>query len=97
MKNYTKKEVNILGTVRYYNDNNLYHRTDGPAVDFGDYKFWYINGKSHRIAGPAIVRPDSGIWHLLGKRYKKIQHNILVLFSILESRRIDLTPKEDGL
>ena len=35
--------------------NGLYHREDGPAIEFvdGD-KQWYCNGKPHREVGPAI-------------------------------------------
>jgi hypothetical protein len=35
--------------------NDQYHRTDGPAVDYADgKKEWFQNGERHRIDGPAI-------------------------------------------
>jgi hypothetical protein len=45
----------INGCTCYYNENNQYHRTDGPAIEWasGD-KEWYVNGKRHRTDGPAI-------------------------------------------
>jgi hypothetical protein len=40
--------------ITYYNENNLTHRLDGPAVEYSNgSKFWYKNGKLHREAGPA--------------------------------------------
>ena len=44
-----RKEIDKFGTISYYNDNNEFHREDGPAKEYrnGD-KFWWINGKPHR-------------------------------------------------
>jgi hypothetical protein len=41
--------------IVYYNENNKYHRLDGPALEYskGD-KEWYKNGLRHRKDGPAI-------------------------------------------
>lgn len=45
MKNYTKKDITKYRTV-YRNDENQFHRLDGPAIEWIDgTKFWYINGK----------------------------------------------------
>ena len=54
-----KKEIDIFGTIHYYNDNNELHREDGPALEStsGD-KSWWINGKPHREDGPAIEWVD---------------------------------------
>ena len=50
-----RKKINELGTIFYYNDNNKYHREDGPAIEYKNgTKFWYKNGKYHREDGPAI-------------------------------------------
>ena len=50
-----KKVINKFGTIYYYNENNEYHREDGPAVEYvSGYKEWWKNGKRHREGGPAI-------------------------------------------
>jgi hypothetical protein len=42
-------------SIIYYNENNLTHRLDGPAVEYSKgTKFWYKNGKLHREDGPTI-------------------------------------------
>jgi hypothetical protein len=49
------RTVDIDGTIRYMNEYNEYHRTDGPAYEsVGGYKSWCIKGKTHREDGPAI-------------------------------------------
>jgi hypothetical protein len=48
-------EINECGNKRWYNENGMLHRTDGPAVEFADgSKWWCVNGMIHRIDGPAI-------------------------------------------
>ncbi len=57
--------------ILYYNESKL-HRTDGPAMEFGDgERQWYINGKRHRVDGPAIEYPD-GVkgWYIDGKLHR---------------------------
>jgi hypothetical protein len=40
--------------IEYKNENNEWHREDGPAIEFSDgEKWWYKNGKFHREDGPA--------------------------------------------
>lgn len=34
------------------------HRDDGPAVEDGSNKMWFVNGELHRLDGPAIERAD---------------------------------------
>jgi len=95
MENYAKREVDIHGNARYYNSKGQLHREDGPAVEWvnGD-KHWFINGKRHRLDGPAAEWfTENKIWYLKSKIYIKHYHNILVLFYILEPRRIDLNPE----
>jgi hypothetical protein len=42
-------------SIHYYNENNEYHREDGPAIEYSDgTKFWYKNDERHREDGPAI-------------------------------------------
>jgi hypothetical protein len=51
--------------------NGLYHRTDGPAIEFADGdKWWYLNGDRHRIDGPAIEWANGRAdWYLYGTYY----------------------------
>jgi hypothetical protein len=96
MKNYVKKEVGEFGTVFYYNSEWKYHRTDGPAIVWSNgSRNWCINDKIHRLDGPAIVHSDGyKEWRVNGKEYSKCCHNRLVLFLVLEPRRIDINPTE---
>jgi len=49
-----KVHVEDNGTIRWYNEKELQHRLDGPAVElFNGNKFWYQEGKFHRLDGPA--------------------------------------------
>ena len=59
------------GTIEHFNENNHWHREDGPAVIYPDgRKEWWINGKYHREDGPAIVDPNgTKIWCLNGQDY----------------------------
>jgi hypothetical protein len=97
MQNYTKKEVDMFGTVCHYNSNRQYHRLDGPAIEWANGSaFWYINGKRHRLAGPAVKyfgRYEE--WFINDQFYSNSNHNRLYLFSILEPQRIDLNSTED--
>lgn len=44
---------------KYWYQNCLLHRDDGPAVELPDgTKEWYQKGKLHRDNGPAIEWPD---------------------------------------
>ena len=50
-----RKEIDQDGTIRYYNENNEFHREDGPAIEFTNgYKAWYKNGFLHKEDGHAI-------------------------------------------
>ena len=94
MENYTKKEVDMLGTICHYNSKGQYHRFDGPAIEYVDgVEVWYINGKLHRLSGPSIkCRSGERQWHIYGIEYTKSRHGMLCLFHILEPQRIDLNP-----
>ena len=65
-------EVNTDGTRWWYNENNLLHRTDGPAMEYADgSKHWYLNNQLHRTDGPAIESADgTKDWYLHGKRHR---------------------------
>jgi hypothetical protein len=59
------------GTKRWYNDNRLRHREDGPAVQYkSGTNFWYINGKLHRINGPAVDDIHYKKWFVNGKLHR---------------------------
>jgi hypothetical protein len=103
MKNYTKKEFDADGDVRYYNNKKYLHRLDGPAVIWanGD-KHWFINGKRHRLDGPAVIWQSTEPsylfnkeWWINGNVYRKPLHNKLTLFYMLEPQRIVLRPTEE--
>jgi hypothetical protein len=45
--------------IQYINEDNEYHRLDGPAVEYSSgKKWWYKNGKLHREDGPAVEYSD---------------------------------------
>ena len=58
--------------VYWVNETGLYHRTDGPAVEYGSgTKKWLINGKLHREDGPAVEYNDGDKeWYQYGKRHR---------------------------
>ena len=96
MENYTKTAIDKHGNINHYNSKGQLHRIDGPAVANQDgTKAWFINDKYHRLDGPAVVW-SGGIeeWWLNGIDYFKPRHNKLVLFFILEPRRIDIDPSK---
>lgn len=47
--------IDVFDTKRWFNEDDLIHREDGPAIEFATgTKFWYIYGYCHRMNGPAI-------------------------------------------
>jgi hypothetical protein len=70
MITYTVK-VNDSGTVRWYNEDGLLHRLDGPAVERANgHKSWYQNGNLHRLDGPAVCGSHGGKqWYIGGVEY----------------------------
>jgi hypothetical protein len=68
-----KVTVDEYGTTRWFNEDGLRHRLDGPAVECanGD-KFWYQNGKYHRLDGPACVTSCGyyKAWWVNGDRHR---------------------------
>ena len=68
-----KKIINEFGTIFYYNENDKYHREDGPAIEWasGD-KEWYKDGKYHREDGPAIEYVNgTKCWFKNGKHHRE--------------------------
>jgi hypothetical protein len=51
--------------------NGVSHRTDGPAVEWGDgEKWWRANGLLHRTDGPAMEWPNGDKeWYLDGQEF----------------------------
>ena len=48
------------------------HYEYGPAVEFDDFKAWYINGQRHREDGPAIEYADGKrTWWVHGQRHRE--------------------------
>lgn len=79
--------------------NGKLHREDGPALIWDhSIKEWWFYGKKHRIFGPSFV--DEGgseytEWNINDENYSKTEHNRLVLFFILEPRKITLIPVKE--
>lgn len=58
---------------KYWFLNGLYHREDGPAVEFASgCKFWYRNDNLHREDGPALEFANgSKSWYLYGELHRE--------------------------
>ena len=66
-------KIDKNGTKRWFNQQGLLHREDGPAVECANRdKEWWQHGKLHRVDGPA-VEDDYGTkyWYRYGKRHRK--------------------------
>ena len=65
-----RKEVDIYGTIRYYNEQNRSHREDGPAIEYIDgHKFWLIDSLLHRVDGPAMEYPNRDKYYFIMGRH----------------------------
>jgi hypothetical protein len=52
--------------IQYLNEDNEYHRLDGPAIEYSDGdKYWYKNDERHREDGPAreYYEGDKEYWY----------------------------------
>ena len=69
--------VDEHGTRRYYNKDNILHRTNGPAVEYADgTKRWLQDGQYHRIDGPAMEYPTGdNRWFINGKELTEAEFN----------------------
>ena len=48
-------KTNKYGDKFWYDSDSLYHRDDGPAIEWAHgSKEWYKHGKCHREDGPAV-------------------------------------------
>ena len=63
--------VEFADRVEWLDDQGLYHREDGPAIETEYGKSWYFHGAQHRGDGPAIEL-DSGTkyWYNCGKCHR---------------------------
>ena len=60
--------ISTSGTKFYYK-NGLYHREDGPAIEYknGSY-MWYNNGNLHKEDGPAAKFGKTYVWYWCNKK-----------------------------
>lgn len=65
--------IDKYGNKIWKNDENKYHREDGPAFESkSGLKFWYKNGKLHRDNGPAAEYLDGEKrWYKNGKLHRE--------------------------
>ena len=72
MENKPICEIDDDGNKRWYNEFGLYHREDGPAVEFyHGGKQWWVDGQLHRLDGPAVEYKDgTKEWHVNGKLHR---------------------------
>jgi hypothetical protein len=55
-----RHEMNANGDQCWYDDRDLYHRDDGPAIIYQNgYQLYYQHGKLHRLDGPAVIHSDN--------------------------------------
>lgn len=60
------------GSYEWRLDNDLLHRTDGPAIKHPDgTKVWWINGRPHRLGAPAFEYANGDKqWWVDGKMHR---------------------------
>jgi len=63
------------GDTWWYNQNDEYHRLDGPAVELvNGHKAWYQNDKRHRLDGPAVEYADGDKeWWIKNRKFTEKQ------------------------
>lgn len=66
------KEVDDIGTIRWFDENGRLHREDGPAIiTKNGYQAWYKEGKYHRDGGPAVITKNgSKKWIKNGEKHR---------------------------
>lgn len=65
-------EVNEKSTRWYKEGTVIYHRLDGPAIEYSDgSRYWYQEGMLHRLDGPAIESADgTKYWYQKAKSHR---------------------------
>ena len=73
-----QREIDEIGTIRYYNSNNQLHRVGGPAVIHTNGTLvWCQNGQYHRLDGPAVFWADGfKLWYINDIRYNEEEFNV---------------------
>ena len=68
----SRREVDVDGTVLWYDADGQLHRDGGPAIEGPDgHQEWYQHGKPHRDGGPAIEGPGgSTFWYQHGQLHR---------------------------
>ena len=68
-----KVTVYSNGDIYWHNKEGLFHREDGPAVEYPNgSKHWYINNELHREDGPAVEFANGNrYWYIKGKRHRE--------------------------
>ncbi len=63
--------ISVIGkNTFYYNEQSVYHREDGPAIEYANgYKSWIVNGIYHRLDGPALHHNNVGKYYIMGKQH----------------------------
>ena len=65
-----KVKVYDNGNIRWYNQDGLRHREDGPAIEYASgSKSWWKNGQLHREDGPAREYADGSKYWCFEGRY----------------------------
>ena len=76
------------GIVRHRNENGLFHREDGPAIEY-EYgtKSWWINDERHREDGPAVIWSDGHVEYWM-RDVEYTADDYLLKVSLLKLERI---------
>lgn len=96
----------VIGNIKYYKyddsseywyKDNLWHKTDGPAVINSQGKSFYANGELHRIDGPAIIdlNGTEEYWQY-GKRHRVDGPSVIHWNGTIEYWQDGLRHNRDG-
>ena len=74
----SRKEIDSKGTLRYYNEKDLLHNENGPAVVFKNgTKIWQQNDLLHRLDGPAVIWSNGDKeWWIKGKQLTEEEYRM---------------------
>jgi len=88
--------ITYFGAIEYRNEQGLFHREDGPAIEYADgAKEWRQHGKLHRLDGPAIELVDGyKEWWVNGRYLSRFltganqlrQFNALLKLTLLQNK-----------
>lgn len=67
----SRLDIDRHGIHRWFDEDELLHRDDGPALIDADHEAWYQRGNLHREDGPAIIWGHGRqAWYQNGKRHR---------------------------